>query len=894
MTAASVTMLSFKRVVPGQTFLACIKQVRDFDLLLSLPGRLFGTVPCNLISPTLTDIFSRFAEDDSEGAVPPSLQNFYKAGEFVVCVVKSVRETEKDVTKKVIELSMLPSDIQKDLQMSEMVNGMVVMGSIMSKQDRGFVVDFGFAQGFCQFNKCDSVDSMTIGKTVMFTLLLEGNKPSTGIVQLSAKQNRLGELFLRGEAASVAQRSLLPGNLLEVIVKEVQEHRVLVSCPGGGMTAYMDNLSSIPSTRTLQVGDKCKCRLVWCGEQGSACMSARESVLKLSINSTAEESIGSTIIVKSKVIDPKNGILFASSQHGDCFAHRSSLFETDAELQKVNWKVFEGKEHSAKVIGHDWFSGLLLLSLQPSIVSAKIISYTDVKVGDVVKGEVVKHGDYGIVVKLSDKVKAICPLFHLSDTHAASSKLLSKFAIGNKYRFRVLESDPQTRQVTLCRRQLLIDSTRPQLITLSQAKPNQQYDGYVVSVNEKGAIVRFYGTLTALLPVHELVEGEFVESAKDHLRVGQSITVRAKVVDVKKARFVVSLKSEESDNKQQALRKVSVEPDVSLEPVQATTENVKRTVPVPAEEPKSKKLKTIFEEMSDIEEPTASLVTNEEPPKTEKRGNKKSIVDEYEKRLLATPNASVVWIEYAAALVEVGLVEEGREILERALRTISIREQSEKLNCWTALLNIENIYGNGTSLRACFERALRYCEPKHLYLRLCDIYCHNGKQAEAHELFEEMQRKFKTSCKVWLAAILFYMTKSRDLAAARRLLPLALKALPSRKHVKVTLKTAQLEYKHGELERARTLFEGLLAAHPKRIDLWLVYVQMEENLVKSSTNAPLDHVRRIYERALTMRLSSKKAKTFFKSFLAFEKECGDAASVEHVKQLARDYVEGKN
>jgi rRNA biogenesis protein RRP5 len=185
-------------------------------------------------------------------------------------------------------------------------------------------------------------------------------------------------------------------------------------------------------------------------------------------------------------------------------------------------------------------------------------------------------------------------------------------------------------------------------------------------------------------------------------------------------------------------------------------------------------------------------------------------------------------------------------------------------------------------------------------LRLTDIYCQSGKHAEAAELFGEMQRKFKTSCKVWLAAISFYMTRSRDLVTARRTLPVALKALPSRKHVKLTLKCAQLEYKQGEPERARTLFEGLLAAHPKRLDLWLVYVQMEENMVlaesssSASTSTSRDLVRRIYERALTLKVSSKKAKTLFKGYLAFEKAWGDGASVEHVKQLARDYVEGRD
>ena len=36
-----------------------------------------------------------------------------------------------------------------------------------------------------------------------------------------------------------------------------------------------------------------------------------------------------------------------------------------------------------------------------------------------------------------------------------------------------------------------------------------------------------------------------------------------------------------------------------------------------------------------------------------------------------------------------------------------------------------------------------------------------------------------------------------------------------------------MEFKHGECERGRTIFEGVLTQYPKRIDLWSVYIDME-------------------------------------------------------------------
>jgi rRNA biogenesis protein RRP5 len=45
--------------------------------------------------------------------------------------------------------------------------------------------------------------------------------------------------------------------------------------------------------------------------------------------------------------------------------------------------------------------------------------------------------------------------------------------------------------------------------------------------------------------------------------------------------------------------------------------------------------------------------------------------------------------------------------------------------------------------------------------------------------------------------------------------------------IKTISKFAQMEFKHGEVERGRTLFEGIMSNFPKRLDLWSVYIDME-------------------------------------------------------------------
>lgn len=102
--------------------------------------------------------------------------------------------------------------------------------------------------------------------------------------------------------------------------------------------------------------------------------------------------------------------------------------------------------------------------------------------------------------------------------------------------------------------------------------------------------------------------------------------------------------------------------------------------------------------------------------------------------------------------------------------------------------------------------------------------------------------------------------------------------------VETISKFAQMEFKHGEPERGRTIFEGLLSSYPKRIDIWSVYVDME---IKAGDQ---EIIRRLFERLTSMKVSSKKMKFFFKKWLQYEKEHGTEEDAERVKEKALDYV----
>lgn len=182
--------------------------------------------------------------------------------------------------------------------------------------------------------------------------------------------------------------------------------------------------------------------------------------------------------------------------------------------------------------------------------------------------------------------------------------------------------------------------------------------------------------------------------------------------------------------------------------------------------------------------------------------------------------------------------------------------------------------------------------------------------------YEGALKKFHGAASIWQAYASWLYTQPAQVSAARDLLKRALARCDKSEHVSLLTRWAALEFHVARnVDRGRTLMEGVLAAYPKRVDLWAVYIDQEVKLAKhmaeaqaegAPTTAALtpeqraaslnhDSVRRLFERVTALAVSSKKMKYFFQRWLHFEKEYGgaDAQRIEHVKHRARAFVASK-
>lgn len=126
------------------------------------------------------------------------------------------------------------------------------------------------------------------------------------------------------------------------------------------------------------------------------------------------------------------------------------------------------------------------------------------------------------------------------------------------------------------------------------------------------------------------------------------------------------------------------------------------------------------------------------------------------------------------------------------MRTINIREETEKLNIWVAYFNLENQYGNPPevtldlqihlsimsfltklvlatitsigmlfqeAVQKVFQRALQYCDPKKVHFALLGMYERTEQHKLAEELLDKMSKKFKHSCKVFHVFLCLFLSE---------------------------------------------------------------------------------------------------------------------------------------
>ncbi|CAM9798055.1 unnamed protein product, partial [Sphacelaria rigidula] len=138
---------------------------------------------------------------------------------------------------------------------------------------------------------------------------------------------------------------------------------------------------------------------------------------------------------------------------------------------------------------------------------------------------------------------------------------------------------------------------------------------------------------------------------------------------------------------------------------------------------------------------------------------------DFERLLIASPNESLLWVKFMAFKLGLADIDGARAVAERALKTISFREEQERYNVWVSLLNLEHKFGTRDSLKKTSDRACQNSKPKKVYLHLAEIHDKAQETEQCEEVYQAAAKKFRHSKKVWMAFQLSRLKRGDDVGA---------------------------------------------------------------------------------------------------------------------------------
>ena len=429
----------------------------------------------------------------------------------------------------------------------------------------------------------------------------------------------------------------------------------------------------------------------------------------------------------------------------------------------------------------------ILLSSRPSKVLSsslpvqdpEISSTSQVKVNDVLRGFVKHVANNGIFISLGANVAAFVRVSDLSDKYLKDWQ--SHFEVDQLVKGRIIATDQASNHLQMSLKQSHLDNDYKAPLTFADMRAGQTVTGKIRKVEDFGVFVVVDGSanVSGLCHRTELSDRKSVDPRKLYKEGDAVQAMVLKVAPVKrrisfglKASYFASKDAEDDEDM------LSVEeddfPDFSGSDRDGNTEKAGAVVhsfekfddDADEVEDDGVDLSAAMDDLvskpgapkgltvgfdwtgKTTPQPDADEVSSETDSETsqpkKKRKRKAEIkvdktgdldahgpqsVADFERLLLGQPNSSVLWLSYMAFQLELSEVDKAREIAERALKTINIREQDEKLNVWVALLNLENTYGTEDNLDEVFKRACQYNDNQDIHERLISIFIQSGNNA---------------------------------------------------------------------------------------------------------------------------------------------------------------------
>jgi len=500
-----------------------------------------------------------------------SIKSLIQPMQQVRCyILEPIEKAGSDKKKKTLSLSMRSSYINKGLAFKNLLPGFPIYGCITSKEDHGYVISAGM-NGVTFFLPHQAIPQSAgeyiIGQPI--ETVVDTINEGARTVTLRAQQKSVREAVVRG--GTLQFNALTVGMMFNATVDKIVQNGIVVKflISFAGVVDFYSlgrPFADGEWQKTVNIGDTIQARVVYVDHGSKSIrLSARPHVLDvkpppnlpklgeiledlqvisvnkklgvLSFMNTANDEDNDDAMESEAAADGKKkgkkAILEAARKKRasdssiiGVLIHKSSLAPIDdtindegevIEYDKIEKHFKTGRVlPQSRVIGHYLMEGWALASNLPSHLSSNIIHWSQVKVGQVLTVKIFSILDFGLVVKIGDRVQATCPAIHVSDI-PVSGKLQKKFKIGQKLTVRVWEVKDSSIIVT--NKKTVIEDESP-LLSIDDAEEGDVVIGVVSKISSGGIDVHFFNSIKGTIPISMLVK-QGVLDPEESYRLGQ-------------------------------------------------------------------------------------------------------------------------------------------------------------------------------------------------------------------------------------------------------------------------------------------------------------------------------------------------------------------------------------
>lgn len=772
---AYIEVLRPKSVPEGLIALGTITQVLDTHLKIQLTGG---------INCIVEQVY-----------VPKN--RCFKKGEQFVCKIVEKRPRKGYANAEDIIATLDPSSLQEDNLPKTLLSIPYVplQCAVLSIEDHGYQMDIGFRNitGFLKFDETNE-KKLIIGQIVR--CCSKGSlKDDNRVIPLTMDKESMKRSEFSKEKVSqntLTEKCVLPGSKSFLTVMNVLHNGLIVNFMNefAGFVGinHLKEEWHLPK-KNYKISDQLKCTALYYNSitRMFALSLVNKSKRSKAIKNFIENYHVGKIIKKCRVayLDSPRAVYFKIDNVYKGVANVNDSLDKDVQTltrdeihSELDSTFPENSPHRCRIKSLNLADLVIVLSLRQEFLDLPCVSLEELKPNDKIEVVVKKHIDYGIIVTFGLNFRAMILNEDLRDFVTSSSH--KKYPVGKKTSCRVL-------RVNLSKQPPRIYLTNKEDSDESRTKPLEE--------NSKGANKKAETLKRAR--VEQIPEISTIKPSK------RKTLKKSVVEDEQQVEFVDDTPDEK--NEEQPTNENS------------TGKGMKRKRSEEARM-REEKLRAVEIDLMDPKRPLQSI-------------------PDFERLILKSPDSAQSWIKYSSFFLNNIETEKARIICRRALKTINFRMEREKLKIWLHLIKIEAKYGGSSKLHEAIEEAAQTNDKLRLYQGAVKILVGCGMLAEAERLHDLMMKLFKKSTDVWIDYIQFCMEHQKDFKKARELFERAKKGMIKSDHVLLTSRYAQFEFKHGEAERGKTIFESLISDNPKRKDLQNVYAAMVR---KYGANSPIE------------------------------------------------------